>query len=148
MAETNKHDALEAAATAREKNHDNGEDDPEERSGEQETAATASEKIHECGEDNPEERSGEKDKAQTLYCARASRMKQIKEQQRALDEEMAPLPGLVAPGRAPREQALVPASIEPEAPEHGRRTQDGSWRRYIFESIACCASSGRHNGYR
>eukprot|EP00930_Biecheleria_cincta_P027143 TRINITY_DN1906_c0_g1_i2.p1 TRINITY_DN1906_c0_g1~~TRINITY_DN1906_c0_g1_i2.p1 ORF type:complete len:148 (+),score=32.11 TRINITY_DN1906_c0_g1_i2:35-478(+) len=95
----------------------------------------------------PEEQTGDNGKAQHFYSSKASKMKQIKEQQRALDEEAAPPFGLIAPARAPREQATVPASI---GSSEAQQTEghDRSWAGYIVASLGCCTSTGRRQGLR
>ncbi|CAK9042341.1 unnamed protein product [Durusdinium trenchii] len=81
---------------------------------------------------------------QTAYSSRAEKMRQIRNQQQALDQDKTP-PGLMPAGRPPRAQVTIPASIEPltSEPEPERST----WGRFLF-TVACCTSAGRRDGYR
>eukprot|EP00931_Biecheleriopsis_adriatica_P018592 TRINITY_DN12982_c1_g1_i1.p1 TRINITY_DN12982_c1_g1~~TRINITY_DN12982_c1_g1_i1.p1 ORF type:complete len:126 (-),score=18.79 TRINITY_DN12982_c1_g1_i1:91-414(-) len=86
-----------------------------------------------------------------VYSSRAEKMKQIRDQQRALDQAPTPTPpGLIAAGRAPRGQATIPASIEPLRPEPLKEEEVTWFGRlgYMLYSVSCCASSGRRDGHR
>eukprot|EP00933_Yihiella_yeosuensis_P076162 TRINITY_DN857_c8_g1_i2.p1 TRINITY_DN857_c8_g1~~TRINITY_DN857_c8_g1_i2.p1 ORF type:complete len:138 (-),score=26.64 TRINITY_DN857_c8_g1_i2:173-586(-) len=98
--------------------------------------------------------SPSEDRAQSFYSARASKMMQIRDQQRALDQapSSAGPTGLVPAARIPRGQATVPASIQGSDPSvdaslEPQREEMGLFR-YFFMTIGCCASTGRRDGLR